>query len=433
MKITIDNLQGLGPQDYTEALDGTVVPGIIRKINQPAQFKCSLLGSSPGFAIPVAGARVTVAKADGSFLFTGYLIQAPQFEHLGYGEQGAVYRYEVIAESDEFLLDQKALPNRAPFVARSAGSALRQLAQDLLPGGFDTSGVEDVDVLAAYEVNPEKKFSYHAGEIALSARASYRAMNGALVLAPVGAATYAIEESDTNFSPTGLKLTSSKMPANDVTVIGLIEPQAYVRDYFVGDGLSLHFYLSQTPFQQSWGALIDEEYVGSGLDPATWVVSDPTAAISVVQQALQVNGGDGRDGGTTVAFVEQIELGGALELQHGDITFAGPSEGVIGGLYSGAIGVAECVAGFQVTPSGTGSKIQALINGAATGPVVETTARHRYVLTTYFYSIEVYRSEETYHSSLHPAGNGLGGATVAAVCEWSSNSRTSIPRTRGAW
>ena len=40
------------------------------------------------------------------------------------------------------------------------------------------------------------------------------------------------------------------MLVNDVTVIGLDEPQAYVRDYFVGDGLSLRFYLSQTPFQQ---------------------------------------------------------------------------------------------------------------------------------------------------------------------------------------
>src|SRR5579859_2756242 len=117
MRITIDNLQGLGPQDYTEALDGTVAPGIVRKINQPAQLQCSLLGGAVGFVIPVAGARVTVAKRDGSFMFTGYLIQAPNFEYLGYGEHGAVYRYEVSAESDELLLDQKALPNRAAFVA----------------------------------------------------------------------------------------------------------------------------------------------------------------------------------------------------------------------------------------------------------------------------------------------------------------------------
>ncbi len=70
-----------------------------------------------------------------------------------------MYRYLLVAESDEVLLDQKALPNRAPFVERTAGAALRQLAQDLLPGGFNTSAVADVDTLASYAVNPQKKFS----------------------------------------------------------------------------------------------------------------------------------------------------------------------------------------------------------------------------------------------------------------------------------
>jgi hypothetical protein len=414
MKLTIDNLQGQGPVDYTAALDGTVAPRVERKINQPAQLRCSLVANGAGFVVPVSGARVTLTKANGSFVFTGYLTEAPQFEYVGWGQGCQVYRYDLVAESDEALLDAKALPNRAAFAARTAGSALKQLAQDLLPGFFDTSAVQDVDTLAAYEVNPEKKFSYHAAEIALAARASYRAMNGALALTGVGAATYAINESDANFSPMGLRLECPNLLANDVTVIGLEEPQAYVRDYFVGDGLSLRFYLSQKPFQQAKPALIDEEFLGPGLDATTWTVTDPASAISVTAQTLEVNGGTGQDGQTTVRFVEQIELGGALELQHGDVSFAAASHGVVGGLYAGAVSAAGCLAGFQVTPSGGGSSIQALIRGSATGPVVTTTAGHRYVLTTYLYSMEVYRSGETYHSSAHPAGSGWGGAAVAA-------------------
>ncbi len=331
MKLTIDNLQGQGAVDYTAGLDGTVAPRVERKINQPSALRCSLLIGSSGVAAPTMGARVVLAKANGSLLFTGYLTEAPQFEHLGFGENGTVYRYDLIAESDEVLLDQKALPNRAPFVARSAGSALRQLAQDLLPGWFDTSAVQDVDTLAAYRVNPQKKFSYHAAEIALATRASYRTMDGRMSLAPVGTATYPLNESDANFSPTGLKLVCPKMQQNDITIIGLDEPQAYVRDYFVGDGLSLRFYLSQKPFQQSKAALIDEEYLGPGLDPSTWVTSDPSSSVSVAVQTLTVNGGTGKDGQTSVSFIEQIELGGALELQHGDVSFAGPSTGVLGG------------------------------------------------------------------------------------------------------
>jgi hypothetical protein len=414
MKLTIDNLQGQGSADYTAALDGTLAPRVVRRINQPWQLRLSLMASTSGFVVPVSGARVILARANGSFVFTGYMTQAPQFEYLGWGQGAPVYRYDLIAESDEVLLDQKALPNRAPFVERTAGSALKQLAQDLLPGGLDFSAVQNVDTLAVYAVNPEKKFSYHAAEIALAARASYRAMNGALVLAPVGAATYAINESDADFSPVGLRLASPNLLSNDVTVVGLEEPQAYVRDYFVGDGLSLVFYLSQKPFQQTKPALIDEEYLGPGLDSTTWVVNDLASAISVTAQTLQVNGGAGQDGQTTVCFIEQIELGGALELQHGDVSFSGASQGVLGGLYTGAVSVPDCLAGFQVTPSGAALSIQALIQGAATGPVVTTTAGHRYVLTTYLYSMEVYRSQETFHSSLHPAGTGWGGAAVAA-------------------
>jgi hypothetical protein len=160
--------------------------------------------------------------------------------------------------------------------------------------------------------------------------------------------------------------------------------------------------------------LIDEEYAGPGLDATTWVVNDPRGATSVVAQTLQVNGGTGQDGQTTVAFIEQMELGGALELQHGDVSFAAASQGVIGGLYAGAISAAGCLAGFQITQAGAVSNIQALIQGAPTGPVITTTAGHRYVLTTYVYSMEVYRAQETFHSSLHPAGSGWGGAAVTA-------------------
>jgi hypothetical protein len=263
-------------------------------------------------------------------------------------------------------------------------------------------------------VNPQEKFSYHAGEIALAARASYRAMNGALTLAGVGAATYALNESDPNFSPSGLELVSPNLLMNQVQVIGLDEPQDYVRDYLVGDGLSLDFYLSQKPFAQSASALIDEEFVGAALDPTTWVVNDPSSAISVAAQTLRVAGGTGADGQTTVNFIEQVELGGALELQHGDVSFTGASQGVLGGLYAGAVAVANCVAGFQITSSGAGVNIQALIQGLPTGAVIATTAGHRYILTTYFYSMEVYRSQQTYHSSLHPAGAGWGGEAVAA-------------------
>lgn len=412
MKITIDNLQGAGAVDYRSWLDLSVAPRVERKLNEPSRLSCTLRESSVGFVVPAAGARVLLTKDNGDLIFTGYLREAPQCEYLGWGQKGPVYRYALAAVSDEILLDQKALGSRARFVARSAGSALKQLVEDVLPGRFDTSAVADLDVLPVYEVNPQKKFSEHAAAIALQARARYRAVNGAVEFSPVGTTIHALDESDPKFSAGGLKVSCPTSTLNDVTVIGLNEPQAYVRDYFVGDGLSQRFYLSQAPFQQSRRALIDEKYVA--LDAATWEVSDPASAISVGAQALQVSGGTGRDGESTVSFVERIELGGALEMQHGDVTFSAASRGIIGGLYGGTISEAGCLAGFRVLPSGGESNIQAVINGTPRGPVVATTAGHRYVLTTYVYSMEVHRSQQTYHSSLHAAGDGLGGDEVAA-------------------
>lgn len=130
--------------------------------------------------------------------------------------------------------------------------------------------------------------------------------------------------------------------------------------------------------------------------------------------AMAVGAATPQSGPSTTTISEQIELGGALELQHGDVVLSGPCQGVIGGLYAGAVSQAGCLAGFLITANGTNSNIQALISGSATGPVVTTAPGHRYVLTTYLYCPEVYRAGQTYHSSVHPAGSGYGGAAVSA-------------------
>jgi hypothetical protein len=223
-----------------------------------------------------------------------------------------------------------------------------------------------------------------------------------------------LNETDETFCPGGLKLQPVNALINDITVIGQSEPQDYVTDYFVGDGLTLRFYLSQTPFTKESKTLFDEEYTISPLEPALWSVIDPSSVVSVSGGELQIAGGTGTDGTTIVQFAERVELGGALVIEHGDVMFSAPSTGVLGGLYPGAVSIAGCLAGFQVTPNGAQSNIQALVNGASAGTPVATTGGHHYLLTTRLYSQEIYRLQQIFHSSLHPAGSGFGGAVVAA-------------------
>jgi len=414
MKLQIDNNDGLGLVDYTSAIDTAAPPQIARKLNHPSESKVTLVATTPGFIVPTNGARIVLGLDDGQYLFTGYLTQAPAFEYLGWGEQGPAYRYSLSALSDEALLDEKRLPLRCPFVERTAGSSLRQLVQDLLPGVFDISGVENLDPIASWAPGPQKTWTQEAAEIALQARASYRILNGVLTFGPVGANNYALNESDPDFTPQGLTLQQVNALANDITVIGEIEPQPYVKDYFVGDGTTYRFYLSQTPFTKKNSTLFDEEYTTSPLEPTLWSVTDPTNAVSVSGGNLQIAGGTGTDGGTIVQFVEQVELGGAWILQHCDVQFSAPSTAVLGGLYSGNISIAGCLAGFQIAPSGTQSSIQALVNGALTGLALTTTAGHHYVLTTRIYSDQIYRLQQTFHSSIHAPGNAYGGAEVPA-------------------
>jgi len=414
MKLQIDNFDGSGLQDYTAAIEGSRPPQIIRKLHAADELRLSLVADGPEFVVPATGARVLLELRNGQPVFTGYMIDSPVFEYLGWRERGPAYRYKLIAVGDQTLLDSKRLPDRCPFVERSAGDALRQLTQDALPDVFDPGAVQSLDTIPSYASDPQKKWSEQAGELATAARACFRLQAGALSFTPAGATTHNFSESDGAFSPQALTLQPVAALINDVTVIGEIEPQAYVKDYFIGDGLTLRFYLSQTPFIKTNRTLVDEEYTGWPLDPTRWSLTDPAGVVVVSGGRLHIAGGTGVDGATVVQFAEQIEMGGALVMQHGDVTFDAASSALIGGLYTGSISISGCLAGFQVTPNGAQSRIQALINGTATGAAIGTVAGHHYVLTTRLYSQQIYRSRQRFHSSVHPAGQPIGGSPVNA-------------------
>ncbi len=399
MQLTIDQT------DYSSAIDSGQPLKVVRRLNSPSELKVCLVADTPQFVVPAEGAHIVLAKADGSSVFTGYLTSVPEFEYLGWGEQGPVYRYALQAVSDDFLLDRKLGPTRAPFSGRPAGKLLKQRVADFAVA-LDTSAVADADPLPAYTWDAEMPWSKEAAEIALRARAAWRAHDGKLHFAPVGQTQHAIDEAAAGFSPEGLRLVSPTLTANDVIVLGeKPEPHAHVKDYFLGDGVTLAFTLSNTPFTRTRISFVDDEFRGSQLNPQYWAAT-PGSAISVSGGQLNVTGA------ATVCFVEQIEIGGALVLQHGEISFSGPSSGIIGGLYVGAT-PANCT-GFSVAPAGAQSCITPVVNGSAAGTSITTQAGHHYALSTRLYASEAYRMEQTFHSSLHPAGAGRGGAQIPA-------------------
>ncbi|MGP0095544.1 MAG: hypothetical protein ACLPHI_00785 [Terriglobales bacterium] len=417
MKLSIDNLSGLGAQDYTAFVDMSKTPTLTRKLNRPAALTFGLLEGASIVGIPTLGARVKLTLESGNDLFTGYIVETPAYQYLGWANGGILYRYGIAALSDTSLMDQKAPPPHPSFVDRSDGSAFTQLAEGTLPGWFDVAGVETGDVLPYYSVDPAKKWTASAAEIAVLARCSYRDDDSNLLLIPLGASTYSLEESAVTYSPEDLELQSVNRLVNDLTVLGPLEPGAHVRDYFCGDGYTTYFYMSQKPFTRSSQValysrtILDETY--TDLDTTHWNLTDPLNVITVSNGQLQVAGGTGVDGQTLLTFIEQVELGGATILEHGDFTFNAASDAVIGGLYSGPVSIGGCVAGFRITPSGSDCSIQALVDGSLTGSALGTQSGHHYVFTTMLYPTEGYRRQQVFHSSLYPPGSPRGGTAVS--------------------
>jgi hypothetical protein len=435
MNLLIDNNDGLGPQDYTSYLNAGHLPKIGRKLNAPASMVVALVAGDATLRPPLLGARVTLQRSDGYSLFTGYLAMAPEMEYLGKGQLPA-WRYILNAIDDSWLLDRNEMPERTAFVSRTAGDALSTLANDVLPGVLDESGVQDSTPINQFVMVPQEKWTWHAQQLGLMARSSYRAHDGKLDFQPVGQQSFTLSEQQPDFDPTGLSLLQSDKLYNDVTIIGELEPMNYVRDYFLGDGTHVEFYLSELPFGRTaytvpeythtespaaptmWDVwdptgrffiIFADDYSEAQLSPTLWDVSDPNGEVALRAGQLQLNGGP-----ATITFVEQVELAEGLLMQHGNVVFNAASKGVIGGLYNGTPSNANCIAGFSITPNGSNSNIQALVNGSVSGPVLTTTPGHQYGFATEVICPERQRVHETYLSSLHPAGEARGGDSISA-------------------
>lgn len=348
MQLTIDNFDQLGLVDYSPYLDAEHLPSVARRLNKASTMLAQLVSLAGKMQVPHQGSRVWLKKSDGTTLFAGYVAQQPACAYAGQSTEGAIYRYGLACTSDEWLLDRKALPQRLPFIARSAGAIVKQITQDVEAGKFDTSGVEDCDPIPVYAANVQQTWSEHAEQLALRERATYHAEGGAITFARVGENSLTIDETNPACDRNSLEIQGEPCTLNDVAVIGSLEPRTYVKDYFEGDGYTLSFSLAATPVGTFDHTLFEDEFPGTQLNPVLWQSGSGSTA--------QVN--DGllmASGSALVQLVELVELGGGIVLQHGCFEFQGASTGILGGLYAGGVAITNCVAGVQAQPSGAQS------------------------------------------------------------------------------
>lgn len=418
MKVTIDNLDGVGAVDYSVALCADKPLKITRTLNAPSLCSGMLDVDDTALTVPARRGRVVVTAVNGTVLFTGYVATEPEAVYAGTGLKGSVYRYAFSAVSDEWLLDKQAMPVSGAGLAQSGGQLLKVLTNRVNPELFTTTGVEDGLSVGVFEPVQTENWSANAGSVASSTYSAYRVLDGAVSLQPAGTVTHALSDGDGTLQVAALKTTSVKELANDVTVSGEMEPTAYVTETFAGDGTTTVFQLSQDPFRPKKTAnsvqFLTDSFNESTLDTQIWKVTDPGSHLGLSATGLTMTGGNGFDGQTTLTAIDTVELGGSLVIEAGSLQLGGASAGVVCGLYAGATQSANCFAGYNVRQSGGSTVIVPFVNGAEVGTVFTLLEGHIYTLRIRLHCVEVQRVLQTYYAMVDGVVQAFGGGVVAA-------------------
>ena len=406
MRLTLDNLDGLGAVDYSNAIDRSEPIEIARTLNAPSTARGLLTLVGAALKAPLRRARIVLTSDGGTLLFTGYLTTEPVPLYAGAATEGPVYRLAFRALSDEWLLDKAAGTAAAGALGQPADEALLDLVATLAPGVFTTNGVAPCQKLGVLAPAGGAAFSGQVGAAANSSYSAYRVINGDFKLTQAGSVTHTFADSDGSLALAALRTSSVKELANDVTVTGAEEPAAYWQEFFLGDGATGVFPLTGEPAAPASGhaVLVSDDFSGSTLNRQTWNASDPGSHLSLGAAGFTMNGGNGFDGQTFLAANAAIELGGTLMLELGNVQLNGASAGVLAGLYGGAVTQVNCFAGFNVRQSGGNTVVTAMVDGVEAGTTFPLIANQPYTLRVRLHCPELLRQKQAFYAMVDVAG-----------------------------
>ncbi len=414
MHITIDNLDGAGPVDYTSAVAPQGPVTLQRMLNKPTRCTAEVVLGVEALAMPVRQARVTVTTDDGTLLFTGYLATEPVRIYAGEASAGPVYRARLSAISDEWLLDNLgsgAGLHDAEMLALPGSAVLQTLTsrvQTSGSAGITVASATGVEKTGTYAARASSPWSVNAASAASSVYAAYRALNGQVLIAPVGSVTHAVSDADGTLSIAELQTGTVRELANDVTLSGSEEAAAYVQEVFLGDGTTNIFPLSEAAYRDSTRTLVRDSFNESGFDASQWTVNDPGAHLTLTASGLTMNGGNGAGGQTTLSAIDAIEMSGSVVAQLSGVTFGAASSGMLAGFYEGAPLLASCFAGFRVRQSSGVTVVVPVVNGSEVGTVFTPFAGHLYTLRLRLHCVEMQRVPQRYYCMVDGVVQGFG-------------------------
>ncbi len=222
-----------------------------------------------------------------------------------------------------------------------------------------------------------------------------------------------------NLAVLGFTSNAKRALANDVTVCGEHEPVAYVSEYFLGDGVTTQFFLAADPYfpASSQTTIIRELFNESQINQAVWGVSAGAGYLVLGAGGLAMEGGNGIDGETLLAWSNPVELGGTLLLEAVGVTLTNGSTGILAGFFVGMDRQAGCIAGFLATAQpGTGAvSLQPLIQGSPVGAAYAINPSYQYTLRVRVHCAENERELASYLSYGDSGQIAYGGAWNSAA------------------
>src|ERR1039458_10364638 len=184
---SLGGTQGLiGGKNYTRYT--TAVQGQ-DQINVPTLCSLQINNVDAAFQIPLQGQYVQIySNKYQKYYFTGYITSNPELTPLGVGNVPGyiLFKYMVKCTSEEYLLNNKAVPYMPPFVGLTQGQIIVQLAQNLAPGlEIDlTSHVASGDIVPYYAYDPSQSWSQLLQKFAGQSLYRYKVLNHVLYFEP---------------------------------------------------------------------------------------------------------------------------------------------------------------------------------------------------------------------------------------------------------
>ncbi len=426
--LEIDNGDNRGRVNYTRyVVSPEQSPAVLRdRMNLPTLFDFSLAPADAQFIAPRRSAYVRVTGLADALppggprvpgpLFTGHITNEPAIEFLGARSGGPIYGYRYQVTSEEYLLNIKRLSAVRPFLNQTAGQILRLLTEQLQPNRFDMTGISDGALIPFYAPQPDASWSDVARELAERSGFVYRVLDGKIYFEAVSTQSVGVvtDERDPRFRPESLDVSPLGNPIqNDVTILGGAEPRSLITEYFVGDGFASRFALAAPVYGSESSLLLADDFTGASIDAQRWQEVDPSAHIQIFEGRLNITGGTGALGETTLLAQQAIELAGELELLHGEFEFTAPSSGILGGLYSAtALVSSNCHVGFDVSAIIGTSRIRPIISGVVLPTEVLAQANHHYILLTKLSADCAQRIEQTFSSLTASFGGAAQPASI---------------------